>query len=186
MKLKTLATSLALQQIKEVGTVVTLETLHCNECTCTIRCYTISMLGILLLGLILFICTKFRKLKLFRGYFFSVKIMLFISDTKHYVTIKLCKTVGSIHLFKITGTLTCENVNFKRNRIWDIIEIYWKEASVTLNGNKINLPKSVTIWFQDKFKIRCLVKREPLLFHIMLKQGFTWVTLASNNPPETI
>ena len=30
---------------------------------------------------------------------------------------------------------------------------------MTLNGNKINLPKSVTIKFRDKFKIRCLIKR---------------------------
>ena len=29
--------------------------------------------------------------------------MLFISDVQFYVPIKLCKTPGSIHLFKITG-----------------------------------------------------------------------------------
>ena len=54
---------------------------------------------------------------------------------------------------------------------------------MTFNGNRINLPKSVTIKFRDKFKIRYMMKREPLLFHIMLKQGFTWFTLAYNNPP---
>ena len=57
---------------------------------------------------------------------------------------------------------------------------------MNLNENKINLPNTVTIKFQDKFKIRCIVKREPLLFHIMLKQGFTWLTLAFNNPPEAV
>ena len=58
---------------------------------------------------------------------------------------------------------------------------------MTLNGNKVNLPKSVTIKFRDKFKIRCMIKGEPLLFHIMLRQSFTWFTLASNNPPaETV
>ena len=147
MKLKTLVTSLALQQIKEVGVVTTQETLQYIECTCKIQWYTILMLGILLLGLTHFIITKLRKLKLFRGHLFSnaVKIMLFISDTKYYVPIKLCKTAGSIHLFKIAGTLTSENVKLKRNRIWDIMEIDWKEVNMTLNGNKINLPKSVTI-----------------------------------------
>ena len=39
---------------------------------------------------------------------------------------------------------------------------------MTFNGNKINLPKSVTIKFRDKFVIGCIVKREPLLFHVML------------------
>ena len=55
-----------------------------------------------------------------------------------------------------------------------------------LNGNKINLSNTVKIKFQDKFAIRCIVKREPLLFHIMLKKGFTCITLASKNPPETV
>ena len=57
---------------------------------------------------------------------------------------------------------------------------------MTLNGNKFNLPKSVMIEFRNKCKIRHIVKREPLLFHIMLKQGFTWFALASNNPQETV
>ena len=59
----------------------------------------------------------------------------------------------------------------------------WKEVNVTFNGNKINLSKSVTIKFRDKFKIRHLMKREPILFHIMLRKGFNWFTLASSDPP---
>ena len=89
-------------------------------------------------------------------------------------------------MFKITGTLTSENVKLKRNKIWDIMEVDWKDANVTLSRNKINLPKSVTIKVRDKFKIRHLVKRQPLLFHIMLKQGFTWFTLASDHMQETV
>ena len=63
--------------------------------------------------------------------------------------------------------------------------IDWKEVNATFNSNKIDLPKSVTIKFGDKFKIRHMMKREPSLFHIMLKQGFTWFTLASNTQ-ETV
>ena len=46
-----------------------------------------------------------RRMKLCRGQLFSnvVKIMLFISDIQYYVLVRLCKTAGSIHLFKITG-----------------------------------------------------------------------------------
>ena len=53
---------------------------------------------------------------------------------------------------------------------------------MAFNSNKINLPNFFMKKFRDKFifKIRHLTKREPLLFHIMLKQGFTWFTLASN------
>ena len=56
---------------------------------------------------------------------------------------------------------------------------------MTFNKNKINLPKFVMIKFRDKFKVGCIMKREPLLFHIMPKQGFTWFNLASNTQ-ETV
>ena len=56
---------------------------------------------------------------------------------------------------------------------------------MTFNSNKVNLPRSVMIKLRDKFKIRCMMRKDPLLFHIMLKQGITWLTLASN-PQETV
>ena len=145
------------------------------------------MLSLSISHLLISIIIKTRKQKLFTGHLLSnvVKIMLFISDTQYYVPIKLCRMAGSIHLFKITGTLTPENVKLKQNILWDIRELDWKEVNVTLNGNKINLPTSFKVKFRDKFKIRHIAKREPLLFHIMLKQGMTWFTLASNNPSET-
>ena len=57
----------------------------------------------------------YRKSKLCRGHMFSntVKIMIFISDVQYYEPIKLCKTAGSIHLFKIIGMLKPENIKFK-------------------------------------------------------------------------
>ena len=53
------------------------------------------------------------------------------------------------------------------------------------NDNKINLPRIVTIKHRDNINIRCMMKKEPLLFHVMLKQGITWFTLASGTQ-ETI
>ena len=41
----------------------------------------------------------------------AVKIMIFISDVQNYIPIKLWKSAGSIHLFKITGTLKAENIS---------------------------------------------------------------------------
>ena len=58
--------------------------------------------------------------------------MLFISDVQYYVLIKLCKTKGSIHLFKITGTPVTEKVEIKWNYIWYMIEIDWKEVNMIL------------------------------------------------------
>ena len=53
-----------------------------------------------------------------------------------------------------------------------------ERSQVTFNENKIKLPRVITIKLQDKSKVRCLMKREPLLFHLMLKQGITLFTLA--------
>ena len=58
---------------------------------------------------------------------------------------------------------------------------------MSFDGNRINLPKFFTIKFRDKSKIRHMTKRESLLFHAMLRQGFNWFTLVSNDPPtETV
>ena len=49
--------------------------------------------------------------------------MLFISDAQYCVPVKLGKTAGSIHLFKIMGKLTLEHIKLKRDIIWDVIEL---------------------------------------------------------------
>ena len=89
------------------------------------------------------------------------------------------KTAGSNHLFKIIGMLKAKNIKLNKNYLWDTLEIDWKEVTVTFNGNKIDLPKIVIIKLQDKIKVRRLMNREPLLFYLMLKQGITWFTLAT-------
>ena len=109
------------------------------------------------------------------------KLKSLISDAQYYILVKLCRITGSIHLFTISGKLAPEHTELKRNIIWDIIEIEWKEVSLTFNGNKVNLPNSVITPFRDKFKIRCIVRREPLLLHIMLKQGTMWFSVQNNN-----
>ena len=123
---KSLVTSLALQQVKAVGIVAKQE--HVSivqdiECTCKMQWYTIPMLSLSILSIVTSIILKLRNLKLFRGHLFSntIKIMLFISDAQYYVPIKLCRTVESIHLFKITVMLTPVNVKLKTNILWDVI-----------------------------------------------------------------
>ena len=83
------------------------------------------------------------------------------------------------------GTLTPENIKLNRNYIWDTSEIDWKEVSMTFNDNEINLPRIVTIKLRDKINIRHMMKKEALLFHVMLEQGITWFTLASSTQ-ETV
>ena len=105
--------------------------------------------------------------------------MMFISNIKSYVPIKLCKTSGSIHLFKLMESINRENVTLHRNTIWGIMETDWQNIIVTLNGSVVNLPGSVIIPFRDKFKIRQMIGSRPLLLHLMLKQGKTGYPLSN-------
>ena len=56
---------------------------------------------------------------------------------------------------------------------------------MTLNGNEINLPTSVILPFRDKFRARKLIRKQPLLLHMMLKQGKTWFTLEMITETQT-
>ena len=98
--------------------------------------------------------------------------MLFISDIQYYVPVKLCKTAGSIHLFNIAGKLMTDKVRLSKHYIWDILERDWSKVKVTFNGKVINLPKLITVKLWDKFKVRHMMGSQPILFHVMLKQGF--------------
>ena len=89
-----------------------------------------------------------------------VKIVLFISDIQHYIPIKLCKTSGSLHLFKITGTLTSEDIRLNKNYLWDTLEINWDKIKLSFKSNEIKLPQLVMIKMQDKIRIRRMMSRE--------------------------
>ena len=153
-------------------------------------------LSLILICILFLTIEKLYRMPIFRKYWFSntIKIMLFISDIKSYVPIKLCKTSGSIHLFKLMGSINKENVTLHKNTMWDVVEIDWRPVTITLSGNIIYLPGSVIIPFRDKFKIRQIMKSSPLLLHLMLKQGQTWYQLSNiremmeieSNEPQSI
>ena len=177
--IRTLVASLILHKIKDV------EANSSSEETNS-KCKTLAYIRIILTILSLIIVTflHYRKSRLCKGYKFSnaVKIMLFISDVQKYVPIKLCKTSGSIHLFKIKGTLKPGDIKLNKNYLWDTLEIDWKEVTVTFNDNKIELPKIVAIKLWDKIKVRRLMNREPLIFHGMIRQGIAWFNLETEIP----
>ena len=115
-------------------------------------------IGIILtiLSLVLVTFLHYRKSKFCKGHKFSniVEIMIFISNVRNYISMTLCKTTSSIHLFKITGMLKAKNIKLIKNYLWDTLEVDWREVTVTFNGNKIGLPRVVIIQLQDKFKVR--------------------------------
>ena len=156
----------------------------------------IIWLSLILLCVLFLTIEKLYRMPIFRKYCYSntIKIMIFLSDIKSYVPIKLCKTSGSIHSFKLTGSINKENITLHKNTLWDIMEIDWSPVTVMLSGNVINLPASVIIPFRDKFKIKWMMRSRPLLLHLMLKQGQTWYLLSyiremmeiENNMPQSV
>ena len=113
-----LIASLVLHQVKEVGTAMQKEI---NS-----ECRTLAYISLVFTVLALVMVTNFhyKKSKFCRGCMFcnAVKIMVFISDVQNYIPIKLCKTAGSIHLFKIKGMVKAENIKLNKNYIWDMLE----------------------------------------------------------------
>ena len=174
--IRTIVASLILHNIKEVEA-----NSNPNPEINNYECGTLAYVGIILtvLSMIIVIFLHYRKSRLCRGYRFSnvMKIVLFISDVQNYIPIKLCKTSGSIHLFKIRGTLKSGDIKLNRNYLWDTLEINWNKITITFNDNKIDLPKIVTIKMQDKIRVRRMMNREPLNLHMMIRQGITWYNL---------
>ena len=179
-KLKALVTNIAMQRIRAVEAADMNGTL----CTCMTQWYIMGMLIIITLGMLYFVTNKIRKTSFCKGRLFSnnTKILLFISNAYSYVPVKLRRIAGSIHLFRIKGRLKPENVKLKKNWIWDVLEIDWTDVRITLNDNEIRLPRSVIIPFSKKYRARKLLRKHPLLFYLMLKQGKTWFSLV----PEPI
>ena len=102
----------------------------------------IIWLSFILLCVLFLTIQKLYRMPIFRRYHYSniIKIMVFFSGIKSYVPIKLCKTSGSIYLFKLTGSINKENITLHKNTLWDIMQIDWQLVTITLSGNVINLP----------------------------------------------
>ena len=139
--IRTLIASLILHKIKEVEA-------NSNPEETNYECKTLAYVGIILtlLSSLIVMFLHYRKSRLCRGYKFSnaAKIMLFISDVQNYVPMKLDKTSGSIHLFKIKGTLKFGDIKLNRNYLWDMLDIDWNNITITFNDGKIDLPQIVT------------------------------------------
>ena len=101
-------------------------------------------------------------------------MVLFISDVQHYISVKLTKTSGSPHLFKLIGTLNSEDIKLNKNSLWDTLEINWNKIKLTFNDSEIKLPQLVTIKMRDKIRIRRMMGKDTRNSHVMIKQGINW------------
>ena len=113
-KLKALITGIAFQPIKETEVIFG----NGNEQhSCTMQWYTIAALTLMIIGLTIYVLATAQKCTIFKTRLYSntVTVMLFFSDIKQYVPVKLCKTMASIHFFQIYGQLTPDQITLERN-----------------------------------------------------------------------
>ena len=98
-KLKALLTGIAFQPVNQAEVAVSKQAKE----FCTAQWYMIAALTVLTILLIVYICLSNQKCAMFKRRLYSntATIMLFFSDIRQYVQVKLCKTAGSIHLFQI-------------------------------------------------------------------------------------
>ena len=108
-KLKALLTGIAFQLVKQTEAIFDDDHLPKH---CTMPWYTIAALTLMIVLLTIYICLNTQRCTIFKKRLYSntVTVMLFFSDVKQYIPVKLCKTAGSIHLFQINGT-TCLRPN---------------------------------------------------------------------------
>ena len=172
--IRTIVASLILHKAKEVEAKSSSK-IDNSECS------TLAYIGIALtlLSMVIVILLHYRKSKFCRGHRFSnvVKIVLFISDVQLYIQIKLCKTSGSPHLFKIEGILKPDDIRLNKNYLWDMLEINWDKIKLSHNSYEIELLQIIKIKMRDKIRVRRMVSKETQNFHIMIKQGITWYNL---------
>ena len=130
-KLKALLTGIAFQPVKQTEAVVANQTRD----YCTAQWNAIAALTMMTILVIVYICLSHQRCTLFKRRLYSntVTIMLFFSDIKQYIPVKLCKSAGSIHLFQLYGQLNSDQIVLEKNCLWDMIRIDWKEVFVTLN-----------------------------------------------------
>ena len=73
--------------------------------------------------------------------------------------------------------MTTEDIKLNKNYLGDTLEINWDKIKLSFNSNEIKLPKLVMMKIQDKVRMRRMMSREMLNFHMMVKQGMTWYNL---------
>ena len=175
-KLKAFLKGIAFQLVKQIEAIFDDDHLPKH---CTTQWYTIAVLTLMIVLLTIYICLNTQNCTIFKKRLYpnTVTVMLFFSDVKQYIPVKLCKTTGSIHLFHIYGQLVSDQITLERRYLWDIIRIDWGEVFVTLNGAIIQMPILVKVLLRDKYRLRSLVRNGSLLLHIMLRQGTSWYAL---------
>ena len=148
-KLKTLVANIALQCIRTVEAAA----LNPDHIICESGLEKILLI-INLAVMTIMAMAKVRKSRIFKVKLFSnsIKVKLFIADNHCYIPLHLNKLTGSVHLLKLHGILTKENLTLRKNWIWDVLEIDWTDLYLLQDHKEINLPVTLAIPLYYNYK----------------------------------
>ena len=146
---------------------------------CTVQWYTIAALTVMIIGHVIYIFTTTQRCAIFKRRLYSntVRVMLFFSDVKQYISSEIMQNSRKYSFVSDIWTAHFRPNYFRKKNLWDIIKIDWREVFVTLNGAIVQLPIWVKVPFRDKYKLRHLITNRSLLSHVMLRQGTSWYAL---------
>ena len=167
-KLKALITTVTLQRVRAMEALNTdRQVQNCNS----------GLLKVLMIqNLIMVVSLVLREIKksiFFWGKPFSnmLKIKLFLTDTKSYISLNLNQSARNTHLFKLIGELSSDNVILKKNWIWDVLEIRWVNTHIMLNSKEIHLPTTLLVLLIHKLMVRKLFGKRDLMHIYILVQS---------------
>ena len=122
---------------------------------------------------------KAKQVRVCKGYLYSnaFHLILFVSYIYRYVSIWISNVSGYTRLFKVRWALNTDSVIFRKNYIWNTLDIDWSTIKILVNTKEIRLPLIYTIPVIHKYKVKRMMNKPNLSFHIMIRKGNMWILL---------
>ena len=125
-----------------------------------------------ILGVTAFFMLTAKKFMICKGYLYfnAFKLMLLVSDIYRNVPIWISDISGDISSFMLIGTLKSDSVILRKNCIWNILDIDSSQIKVLIKNKAIRLLPVVPIQWIHKCKVRRIMNKSTLGFHMMIKK----------------
>ena len=58
-----------------------------------------------------------------------------------------------------------------------MLDVDWSQIKILVNNKEIRIPPVITVLVIYKYKVRRIMNKPTLSFHMMIKKGYTWLSL---------
>ena len=88
--------------------------------------------------------------------------------------------------YKLYRPIDPSDVTLSKYCMWDTLSFDWRDMVLRLNGDRVDLPQTITVPFKHKIKTRHIWHNDTLDLQFMLKQGTQWHTLQPATTPNAL